>query len=174
VLLSSPGGDCIDDMRHLRKDDGLEAMLGYRLPAPETARHWLDGFHDESLTKESPLHGSFIPRESEGLEGLKEVRRRTIWAYVEAVHPGWDVTFDVDAQLIGMNKACARYCYEGYKAFQPIEVSWAEMGLVAMDEFRDGNVPAAKDIKMVVDEAYEMLLPGLWRVKIRSNSAAYQ
>ena len=31
VLLSSPGGDCIDDMQHLRKDDGLEAMLGYRL-----------------------------------------------------------------------------------------------------------------------------------------------
>ena len=38
VLLSALGGDCIDDMERLREDRGLEAMLGYRPPAPETAR----------------------------------------------------------------------------------------------------------------------------------------
>jgi hypothetical protein len=43
-----------------------------------------------------------------------------------------------------------------------------------MDEFRDGNVPASKDIKRVVDEAYEMLPPGQWQMKVRSDSAAYQ
>jgi len=37
-------------------------------------------------------------------------------------------------------KANAQYCYEGYKAFQPIEVSWAETMLVLANEFRDGNV----------------------------------
>lgn len=35
-----------------------------------------------------PLQGSFIPAESRPLAGLKEVSRRTVWAYVEAVHPG--------------------------------------------------------------------------------------
>jgi len=173
ALLSALGGDCIEDMQRLRDDDGLSGILGYRPPAPETARQWLDRFHDESLMV-PPLQGCFIPPESKPLAGLKEVRRRTVWAYVEAVHPGWDVTMDVDAQLIETNKANAQYCYEGYKAFQPIEVSWAETMLVLADEFRNGNVPASKDIAQVVDEAYEMLPPGPWRVKVRSDSAGYQ
>ena len=159
VLLSALGGDNVNDMQRLRNDDGLEVMLGYKPPAPETARHWLDRFHDESLMVDQPLRGSFIPLESKPLAGLKDINRRTIWAYIEAKHPGWDVTLDVDAQLIETNKADARYCYEGYKAFQPIEVSWAETGLVLADEFRQGNVPASRDIRRVVDEAYEML-PG--------------
>ena len=83
-------------------------------------------------------------------------------------------TLDVDAQLIQTSKVNARYCYESYKAYQPIEVSWAETLLVLGDEFREGNVPASKDIKRVVDEAYEMLPPGEWRVKVRSDSAAYE
>ena len=49
VLLSALGGECIDDMKRLRDDDGLAGMLGYQPPAPETARQWLDGFHDEAL-----------------------------------------------------------------------------------------------------------------------------
>ena len=174
VLLSALGGEYVDDIQHLRDDVGLREILGYLPPAPETGRHWLDGFHDESLMMERPLQGSFIPHESRPLAGLKEVKRRTIWAYVEAGHPGWDVTLDVDAQLIETTKANARYCYEGYKAFQPIEVSWAETMLVLADEFREGNVPASREIKRMVDEAYETLPPGPWRVKVRSDSAGYQ
>jgi len=105
---------------------------------------------------------------------LNEVKRRAIWAYVEAVQPGWEVTLDVDAQLIETSKANAKYCYEGCKAFQPIQVSWAETMLVLADEFRDGNVPASKDTKRVVDDSYAMLPPGAWKVKVRSDSAAYQ
>ena len=174
VLLGALGGDNVDDMRHLRDDDGLERMLGYRPPAPETARHWLDRFDDESLGVEQPLQGSFIPRESKPLAALKELSRQAIRAYIEAGHSGWDVTLDVDAQLIETAKADARYCYGGYKAFQPMEVSWAETMLVLADEFRQGNVPASKDIKRVVDEAYEMLPPGAWQVRVRSDAAGYQ
>jgi hypothetical protein len=60
VLLSALGGDCIEDMERLRQDRGLAAMLGYQPPAPETARQWLDKFHDEELMNEQPLQGSFI------------------------------------------------------------------------------------------------------------------
>lgn len=174
VLLSALGGECVEDMGHLRDDAGLKGILGYRPPAPETARQWLDGFHDEALMLGQVLQGSFIPPESRPLAGLREVNRRTIWAYVEAEHPGWEVTLDVDAQLIETTKASAQYCYDGYKAYQPMEVSWAETMLVLADEFRQGNVPASKDISRLVEEAYEMLPPGPWRVKVRSDSAAYQ
>jgi hypothetical protein len=174
VLLSALGGDCIDDMKRLRDDEGLAGILGYRPPAPETARQWLDRFHDEALMVGQPLQGSFIPPESKSLVGLNEINRRTIRAYVENLKPGREVTLDVDAQLIETNKAKARYCYDGYKAYQPIQVSWAETMLVLADEFRDGNVPAGKDTKRVVDEAFGMLPCGEWQVKVRSDSAAYE
>jgi hypothetical protein len=162
ILLSALGGDCIDDMKRLRQDKGLVAMLGYTPPVPETARQWLDRFHDEELMLGRPLQGAFIPPESRSLAGLREINRREIWAYVEAVRPGCEVTFDIDAQLVETSKGNARYCYEGYKAFQPAEVTWAETGLVMADEFREGNVPASRDIKRLVDESYDMLPPVSW------------
>ena len=174
VLLSALGGDCIEDMERLREDEGLKAVLGYSLPACETARQWLDKFHHENLVSDRPLQGAFIPGESTLLVGLKEPDRQVIWSYVEKVKPGWDVTLDVDAQLVPTAKANAFYCYDGYKAFQPVQVCWAETMLVLADEFRQGNVPASKDIVRLVDEAYEMLPPGQWRVKVRSDSAAYE
>ena len=83
VLLSALGGDCIDDMERLREDEGLEALLGYRPPAPETARQWLDKFHDETLMIGQPRPGSFIPSESKPLVSLREIDRRAIQAYIE-------------------------------------------------------------------------------------------
>jgi hypothetical protein len=173
ILLSALGGECIDDMKRLREDEGLAGILSYRPPAPETARQWLDGFHDESLLADRPEQGSFIPAESEPVTGLKEVNRRIVWGYVENIKPGREVTLDVDAQLIETNKAHAKYCYDGYKAFHPVQVSWAETMLVLSDEFRDGNVDAGKDTIRVVDEAFAMLPPRTWQVKVRSDSAAY-
>ena len=87
VLLSALGGDCIEDMERLRQDEGLEAMLAYRPPAPETARQWLDKFHDEGLMRERPLQGSFIPPETLALAGLKEPNRQIIWTYIDRVKP---------------------------------------------------------------------------------------
>ncbi len=46
VLLSALGGDRIGDTERLRHDEGLQAVLGYFPPAAETARQWLDKFHD--------------------------------------------------------------------------------------------------------------------------------
>jgi len=173
VLLSSLGGECIDDMQHLRDDEGLVGILAYNPPAPETARQWLDGFHDEMLMTNRPLQGSFIPPESRSLVGLKEIDRQTIWAYVNNVKPELGITLDVDTQLIETNKSEAKYCYDGYKAFQAMKVSWAETLLVLNDEFREGNVSPRKDIKRVVDEAFDRLPPREWKVKVRSDSAAY-
>ncbi len=58
-------------------------MLSYRPPASETARQWLDKFHDEKLMADKPVQGAFIPLESAPLAGLKEPNRQAIWTYVE-------------------------------------------------------------------------------------------
>ena len=72
VLLSALGGEYIEDMERLRQDKGLEAMVRYKIPAPETARQWLDKFHDEGLMSGQPEQGAFIPVESAPLAGLRE------------------------------------------------------------------------------------------------------
>jgi hypothetical protein len=50
VLLSGLGGDCIEHMQRLRDNAGLSGIPGYQPPAPETARQWLDRFHDGVAT----------------------------------------------------------------------------------------------------------------------------
>lgn len=126
------------------------------------------------MIAQRPAQGSFLPPESPGLAGLREANRWVIAAYVKGAKPEGEVTLDVDAHLVDTAKANAQYCYEGYKAYQPVEVCWAETGLVLGDEFREGNVPAGKDIGRVVAEGYAALPPGPWRVRVRSDSAAYQ
>ncbi len=176
ILLSALGGDCIEDMQTLREDEGLEAMLGYRVPAPETARQWLDRFHDEGHLEDRedrPQRTLLSPR-SGAVEALREPNRRAIQTYVEKAGLGGELTLDVDACLVESQKTGAKYCYEGYRAFQSLLVQWAETGLVLADEFRDGNVSAGRGVKEIVDEAYGMLPAGEWQVKVRSDSAAYQ
>lgn len=176
VLLSALGGECPEDFERLRQDEGLAAIVGYKLPAAPTARQWLERFHDEEALSQRPKQGSFIPLESAGLAGLRQVMRHCVGAYVSACQPGPEVTLDVDAHLVESSKREALPTYEGFRGYQPVLVSWAETGLVAGDEFRDGNVPASQELARVVDEAYESL-PARgepWQVRVRSDSAAYE
>ena len=176
ILLSALGGECFEDMQHIRDDAGLAGIVGYQAPSPEVARQWLDRFHDEVLMVNRPLQGSFIPPESNALSGLKELDRKIIWTYIKNIQTSCEVTLDVDTQMNEVYKADAKVCYDGYKAIQAMKVSWAETLLVMENECREGNVFPGKDISRVVDEAYGMLPPreeGTWKVKVRSDSAAY-
>jgi hypothetical protein len=173
VLLSTLGGECVEDMQRLRNDEGLVSILGYQPPAPETGRQWLDRFHDEALLVDRPLQGSFIPAESSGLSGLRELNRHLIASYINNLKPGQTVTLDVDTQLIETFKSEAKYCYEHYKAYQAMKVVWAETMLILNDEFRDGNVSPGKDIQRMIEESIRMLPQEDWKIKIRSDSAAY-
>ncbi len=174
VLLSALGGDCLDDLDHLRRDMGLAALTGYTLPAASTARQWLDRFHDPELLEGRPAQGAFLPLESSGLAGLREVLVAAVRAFVTAVPVPDEVTLDVDAHLVASSKSTALPTYEGYRGYQPALVSWAETGLVLADDFRDGNVPAGTALADLVDEAFAALPSDrAWRVSVRSDSAGY-
>jgi Transposase DDE domain group 1 len=177
VLLSALGGECPDDLQKLRQDQGLEVLVGYQLPAPSTVRGWLELCHDEEALAERPQQGSFIPRESPRLAGLRAPTRQSVRAFVAAVNPTRQVTLDVDAHLVESSKREALWTYEGFRGYQPLLVTWAETELILADQFRDGNVPAGTDIKELVDEAFDALPlpkhPESWVVRVRSDSAAY-
>lgn len=178
IVLSALGGECLDDFDNLRRDRGLAALLGYDLPAASTARQRLDLFHDPELLVGRPEQGSFIPAESAGLAGLRAVVEHSIRTYCSAVKTGPMVTLDVDAHLVEASKQSALRTYEGFRGYQPLLVSWAETSLVMADEFRDGNVPASRRIKELVDQAAATLphrpADDPWQISVRSDSAAYE
>ena len=180
VVLSTLGGECLDDFDGLRRDRGLAALLGYDLPAASTARQWLARFHAADAVADRPRQGGFIPPESAGLAGLRAVVEHSVRTHVAAVRPGRTVTLDVDAHLVEASKRSALPTYAGYRGYQPLLVQWAETGLVLADEFRDGNVPAAVGIRELVDQAYASLPvraedgDDAWQVSVRSDSAAYE
>jgi len=101
------GGDFIEDMERLRQDEALGKMLGHAIPAPETARQWLDRFHDEGLMEGRPLQGCFLPLESGPLVELREVNNHVVRAYVQNAKVGKPATLDIDAHLVETDKAGA-------------------------------------------------------------------
>ncbi len=75
-------------------------------------------------------------------------------ASVQRRSPQETATLDLDATLVATNKREALYCYKGPKAYQPLNVYWAEQDLILHSEFRDGNVWAGTDNPRVFPEAW--------------------
>lgn len=70
---------------------------------------------------------------------------------------GWKqriATIDLDATVIESFKREVLRTYEGTTGYQPMMALWAEMDLAVADEFRDGNVPAAKVLLPVAQRAF--------------------
>ncbi|MCL4369736.1 MAG: transposase [Chloroflexi bacterium] len=147
-------------------------LAGFVAGQPRAAL--LDRFHAEKALADRPEQGAFVPMEPSGLAGLGVVNGQGIRNFVGVLAPAKEVTLDVDAHPVQTTRQEAPICYEGYPAYQPLLVQWAETGLVLADQFRDGNVPAGHGIKELVDRAYDALPAGDWQVKVRSDSAAYQ
>jgi hypothetical protein len=180
VLLNLSGGDCMDDVERLEQDAGLAAVMrqaeGYGLsnsqrkqlqrrfrkgrqrsfPSASRLREWLEAFHDPEQEALREPRRAFIPAPNAALTGLARVNEALVAAVVQAA-PQTVATLDIDATLSQTGKQEALYCYKGYKAYQPLNVWWAETGLVVVSEFRDGNVPAGFELERLLAEAVRQL-----------------
>ena len=114
-----------------------------------------------------------IPAPNPARQGLGKVNADLV-AFVQGQSPQGVATLDQDATLVETHKKEALYCYQGFKADQPLSTYWAEPGLVIHSEFRDGNVPAGFEQLRVLQEALELLPVGVEGVKLRSDTAGYQ
>jgi hypothetical protein len=143
------------------------------VPSPSAAFRYLAAFHDEEQEKLRQDGKAFIPGKNEPLRGLAQVNRDLV-ARVQSLSPKSLATLDLDATLVSTNKKGSLYSYKGFKAYQPLNVYWAEQELLLFTEFRDGNVPAGFEVRRVLQEALEMLPGGVEQVRLRSDTAAYQ
>mgnify|MGYP006289486121 CR=1 FL=1 len=198
VLLNLVGGDSVEDLQRLESDEGLCALLGKSLshglsrkgrgrmkarwrkakrrhvPSASSVFRYLSSYHDEGEeSRRVEGNKAYIPRPSEALKGLKGVCRDFI-GFVQQNDEQRTATLDMDATLVETEKRDALWSYKGFRAYQPLNVYWAEQDVVLHTEFRDGNVPAGFEQKRVLKEALEQLPVTVQRVRMRSDSAGYQ
>ena len=197
VLLNLAGGECVDDLRILEKDEGFCRVFraaethGMRrrerraldrrwrkdrcrsVPSPSAVFRYLEMFHDEAEENRRQAHTAFIPAANHALSGLWKVNGELV-AFAQTRSPRAQATLDMDACLVETHKQEALYSYEGYKAYQPLTTYWAEQELIVHSEFRDGNVPAGHQQLRVLKEALGHVPAGVEKVLMRSDTAAYQ
>lgn len=196
MLLNVSGGDCVDDVRVLEGDKGFcrvfreiedcgrtaseRRALKRRwrkartrtFASPTVLREFLELFHDVDQEKLREPHKAFIPQPSELLFALVRLNA-AFAAEVQRRSPQATATLDMDATLVETFKKAALYCYKKFKAYQPLNVFWAEQDLVLFSEFRDGNVPAHYDLLRPFQQALESVPAAVNTVYLRSDTAGY-
>ncbi len=182
VLLQAAGGEHLDDIEVLGQDGGLCRMLGRKFPSADALGDYLHRFHDEELVAsiaaaqkraEEKGEKSYIPEENAALRGLAEVTTGFVCAAADPARSR-SATLDHDATVIESHKQEAKPHYKGGRGYQPVAVLWAEQDLVVVDQFRDGNVPAAKDNLPVIQRAFEVLPAWVEEFGFRADSACYE
>ena len=150
----------------------MALLLGHGLPAPQTARDFLDAF-DEAVPPLWQGERCQVQGEGERLQGLAKANRRLI-AFLQERRPQATATLDIDATILESQKRSALPTYDGRTGYQPVVALWAEQDVILADEFRDGNVPAGTGNRRLVERAVAMLPPGVERTLVRADSAAYE
>jgi hypothetical protein len=184
VLLALAGGDCVDDLKILQADEGFSRVLeriepqvsssrwriekSRTVPSPSSVFRYLAAFR----TDETSVQGSAFVPPCAALTGFVHINRDLI-AAVQRKNSSSTATLDSDATVIETTKKEALFCYEGYRAYQPLNVYWAEQEVLVHTEFRDGNVPANYDLLRVFKEAIDGLPEAVKHVRLRADAAGY-
>jgi hypothetical protein len=197
ILLNIAGGDCVEDLGKVQKDDGFCRILRRvaqqgmkRLERREMERRWrkeswrsvpsasaafryLSAFHDLGQEGKRKEGKAFIPVPNGHLLGLGKVNQGMA-AFMQKRDLRKIATLDQDATLVETAKRDALFSYQGFKSYQPLNTWWAEQQMVLHTEFRDGNVPAGYEQLRVLKESLSLLPEGVEQVRLRSDTAGYQ
>ena len=161
ILLNLAGGESVEDLRVLEKDEGLGRVLseptqGMRQRERRATTKMAQGASAECA--ESSSRCSDICRkfhyEEEETKSVSRQGVHTLWdrsfGWLKRVnaemvgffqshtrHTG--ATLDMDATLVETHKQEALYSYKKHKAYQPLSTYWAEADQIVHSEFRAGN-----------------------------------
>ena len=197
ILLNLAGGQCVEDLEKLETDRGFAQILHRvetfgmprrerrrlerrwrksrerTVPSVSAMRRYLAAFHDAAQESLREPGSAFIPSPGNALSGLSRVNE-VCMAFCQRHRAEATATLDMDATLIETQKQEAFFCYKKFRAFQPLNVWWAEQQMVVYSEFRDGNVPAGFEQLRVLKQSLDALPAGVEHVSMRSDSAGYQ
>jgi hypothetical protein len=196
LLLNLLGGESITDIDRLEDDAGLCALARLAdvfglnreekralerrfrhgrtrtFPAATQLYTFLEQFHHAAEEDKRQDGVAFLPAPLPALTALQTLNGLLL-AWLQARHPHTTATLDVDATLAPTTIQTAKFCYKGPRAYQPLNVYWAEQQVVLHSEFRDGTVPAGYQLRRVVEESLAHLPAGVQTLYLRSDSAGY-
>ncbi|RPI73418.1 MAG: IS1380 family transposase [Geobacteraceae bacterium] len=187
ILINLVGGDCVEDVERLEADEGLKKFFqkltgeGFRyksrfrrgthrgFPSQSAIFRYLEQFDNGSDGKK----GKAVIPDSIDKHKVFLSFNKTL-AEILYRYMGTPVaTLDQDATLIETAKKEALHSYKGFKAYQPLNTFWSELGLVLHTEFRPGNVPADFELQRSLKEAMGALPAQVSVVRYRADGASY-
>lgn len=187
ILLNLVGGDCVEDVDRMEADEGLRRLFskligersrsskrfrrstGRIFPSQSVIFRYLERFDDGTEGEQGKavkpssiaMHAKFLAFN----QWLLEVMNRQVRCRI--------ATLDQDATLIETCKYHALFSYQGFKAYQPLNVFWHELCVMLHTEFRPGNVSANFDLLSNLKEALAALPPSVIGARYRADGAGY-
>lgn len=154
VLMLHDGGECLDDLRHVRDDSALRQLLGLKtVPQASSMGDWLRRLGQQ------------------GVSAITEVTRVLLRA---GLHLCREVTLDIDATEICSAKREAKYTYNKNQGYMPMVGHIAETGQIVASDFRAGNVAPATDNMAFIRQCEQALPEGVTVAYLRIDAAGYQ
>lgn len=121
------GGRHIEDLREIRDDVALRALMGLgKMPS-------LSAFGD----------GLARSAAAGGVEAMGQVNEEKAGMILSRLAEP-DLTLDVDTAMIESDKKEAAWTHKNVKGYQPMRGYLAENGVCLVHEFREGNINAMK------------------------------
>jgi len=156
ILMQHEGSFHLDEVRHIQDDEALRTVLDLeKLPQATTIGDWLRRMGSQPQIQEAWV----------------KVNKAVLQS---ALHRCKKVTLDIDATEIVAHKADAQWTYNKNKGFMPMVGHIAETGQVVAVDFREGNVPPAKDNLAFIKQCQQALPEGCALNALRIDAAGYQ
>jgi len=156
ILMQHEGSFHLDEVRHIQDDEALRTVLDLKkLPQATTIGDWLRRMGSQPQIQEAWVRVNKAVLQS-------------------ALHRCKKVTLDIDATEIIAHKADAQWTYNKNKGFMPMVGHIAETGQVVAVDFRQGNVPPAKDNLAFIKQCQQALPEGCALNALRIDAAGYQ
>lgn len=156
MLMQHEGGKHLDDVRLLKEDQGLGAVLPVAdFPCATTLGQWLrrQGEHADILSS------------------VSQVNKHLLKA---ALYRCKQVTLDIDASEIVSSKRDAKWTYKKHRGYMPMVGHIAETGQIATVDFREGNTPPSKDNLGFIHMCQAALPDDVQVTALRIDAAGYQ
>lgn len=153
MLMLASGGDTLDEVDVIRKDPGLNKIIG-DIAAPNSIGEFLRRFDRSAAYRLSKISSRIA------LENVKRMNLN-------------EITLDIDSTLIEAKKIEARKTYNGFPGYNPLLVWIAEANVWLSGVFRQGNSSPQSHLVSLLKRCARLLPQGI-KLRIRSDSAGFQ
>lgn len=167
ILMQTAGATCFSDWETMLADDGFMRLFPFPMSV-DTIERYFRRLNLVELTAGKTKQG----RSGYSLK-LERLNKRLINRAYKSHGKPKTITLDIDATLMRSYNQEALYCYQEFKAYQPIVVYSPELDMVLAHEFRDGNVYAGWGYQRLIKRCIELFPKGTEFI-VRSDSAGYE